>query len=95
MYSLLNCGSVADLWHFGIFIIDLQDAMFFLSFFLHITFWRYIFKDKKSKSIHKQQKSRLFLLFLLDDGRIQEARKHVDPVDPDSDPGPQHWSADM
>ncbi len=34
-----------------------------------------------------------FLLFLHDDRRIririQEAQKHVDPVDPDSDP--QHW----
>ncbi len=32
-----------------------------------------------------------FLLFLLNDRRIriQEAQKHVDPVDPD--PDPQHW----
>ncbi len=22
---------------------------------------------------------------------MQEAQKHVDPVDPDSDPDPQHW----
>jgi hypothetical protein len=35
-----------------------------------------------------------FLLFLLNDRRIriQEAQNHVDPVDPDSDPDPQHWS---
>jgi hypothetical protein len=33
----------------------------------------------------------VFLLFLHDDRRIRilEAQKHVDPVDPDSDP--QHW----
>jgi hypothetical protein len=24
--------------------------------------------------------------------RIREAQKHVDVVDPDSDPDPQHWS---
>ena len=23
--------------------------------------------------------------------RIREAQKHVNPVDPDSDPDPQHW----
>jgi hypothetical protein len=23
--------------------------------------------------------------------RIREAQKHVDPVDPDSDPDPEHW----
>jgi hypothetical protein len=31
--------------------------------------------------------SRFCLLFLLDARRIQEARKHTDPMDPD----PQHW----
>ncbi len=50
---------------------------------------------KSQKEVVKQWKSRFFLLFLLNDGRIQiriqEAQKHVDPVDPDSDPDPQHW----
>ncbi len=36
-----------------------------------------------------------FLLFLHDDRkiriRIQEAQKHTDLTDPDSDPNPQHW----
>jgi hypothetical protein len=38
-----------------------------------------------------------FLLFLHDDRRIriQEAQKHVDPVDPDSDQEPQHWMVQM
>ncbi len=30
----------------------------------------------------------LTIRYLLNDRRIQEAQKHVDPVDPD----PQHWS---
>ncbi len=55
-----------------------------------------IFKDKNSKK--KSQSSRnqgyfSFFSFLLGDRRIrirvQEAQKHVDPADPDSDP--QHW----
>jgi hypothetical protein len=39
-------------------------------------------------------KSRFFLLFSLDDRgiRIQEAQKHVDPVDLDPDPDPEHCS---
>jgi hypothetical protein len=40
-----------------------------------------------------KKKARFFLLFLLGDRksqiRIQEAQKHTDPTDPDSDP--QHW----
>jgi hypothetical protein len=51
-----------------------------------------IFKDKKSKRSHKAVGIKVFLIFLLGDRRIriQEAQKHVDPVDPDSDPDPQH-----
>jgi hypothetical protein len=38
-----------------------------------------------------------FLLFLLDNRRIREAQKHVDPVnpDPDSDPEPLHWTEEI
>jgi hypothetical protein len=43
-------------------------------------------KIKSQKEVTKQQESSFFLLFLLGDRRIQEAQKHVDPVDPD----PQH-----
>jgi hypothetical protein len=59
-------------------------------------------KIKSQKEVKNQSKSRFFLLFLLGDRRlrihtfgqwirirIQEAQKHVDPVDPD--PDPQHW----
>ncbi len=62
-----------------------------------------IFKDKKkSKRSHKAEGINVFLTFLLGERRIQsrihtsdwwiriqiqEAQKHVDPVDPD----PQHW----
>jgi hypothetical protein len=50
------------------------------------------FKDKKSKKSNKTVEITFFLLLLLDDRRIREAKKHVDPVepDPDSDPDPQH-----
>ncbi len=54
-------------------------------------------KGVKSQKVAKHYKSRFVLLFLLNDRRIrihsfdywiriQEAQKHVDPVDPD----PQH-----
>ncbi len=64
-----------------------------------------IFKDKKSKSGHIAVGIKVFLTFLLGDRRIririhtsdwwiririQEAQKHVDPVDPDSVPDPQY-----
>ncbi len=50
-----------------------------------------IFKDKKSKKKSQSSGNQGFSYFyLLGDGRIQEAQKHVDPVDPDSDPDPQH-----
>jgi hypothetical protein len=63
------------------------------------------FKDKKSKRSHETVRIKVFLLFLLDDRRIQirnrihtsdkwilirEAQKHVDPGVPDSDPDPVH-----
>jgi hypothetical protein len=41
-----------------------------------------IFKDKKSKRSHKAVGFKVYLTFLLDDRRIQEAQKHVGPVDP-------------
>jgi|LakMenE01Jun11ns_1017448.scaffolds.fasta_scaffold8438066_1 hypothetical protein len=59
-------------------------------------------KIKSHKEVTKQKKSRFFLLFLLDDGRIGSVlvtngsgygsgrpNKHTDPMDPD--PDPQHW----
>ncbi len=62
-----------------------------------ISFQRYILHHfsqiKSQKEVTKQEESRFFLLFLLDDRRIrirvQEAKKHADP-DPDSYPDPQH-----
>jgi hypothetical protein len=80
----------------SIFIIDLQDAnnrtnfkksfaaYYFLKVLLH-----HFSKVKSPKEGTKQQKSRFFLLFLLNDRRIrtriQEAQKLVDP-------DPQHWT---
>jgi hypothetical protein len=65
---------------------------------------RHFSKVKNQKEVTKQKKSRFFLLFLLNDRRIrsrihtsdkwiriQDVQKHVDPVDPDLDPDPQHW----
>ncbi len=64
-----------------------------------------IFKDKKSKRSHKAEGIKVFLTFWLVDRRIQirihtsdwwiririqEAQKHVDPVDPDPDSDGQH-----
>jgi hypothetical protein len=69
-----------------IFIIDLQDAnkkQIKKSFCTFTSF----FKDKKSKRSKKTVGIKVFLLFLLDDRRIREAQKHVDP-DPDSDSDP-------
>jgi hypothetical protein len=55
-------------------------------------------KGQKSKRSHKTVEIKVFLLFLLNDRRIririQEAQKHVDLVDPDSDPDPRHCSWD-
>ncbi len=70
----------------AIFVINLQDANKKLLKFFAYYFWRYIyiiFKDKKSKRSHKAVGIKFILLFLPDDRRIQEAKKHVDPVDPD------------
>jgi hypothetical protein len=51
------------------------------------------FIGKKSKRSHKRVEIKgFFLPFLLNDRRIQEAQKQVDPVDPDWDPDPQHWN---
>jgi hypothetical protein len=73
----------------AIFVIDLRDAnkklikkkfaYYFLKVHLH----------QKVKKSHKIVGIKVFLLFLHDDRRIQirEAKKPVDPVDPD----PQHW----
>ncbi len=48
------------------------------------------------KRSHKTGEIKVFLLFLLNVRRIQEAQKHVDPGDLDSDsdpdPDPQHCS---
>ncbi len=87
----------------AIFVIDLQDAnkkiinkiKFFCLLLFEGTFTS-VFKDKKSKRSHKTLGIiRFFLLFLLADRRIRiwirEAQKHVDLVDPDSDPDPEHW----
>jgi hypothetical protein len=58
----------------AIFIIDLQDANKNRILVLHL----HHFSKKKSKRCHKPVKSRVFLLFLLNDRRIriQEAPKH-------------------
>ncbi len=76
---------------------------FFAYYFLKVMY--IIFKDKKSKRRHKAEGIKVFLTFWLGDRRIQirihtsdwwiririqEAQKHVDPVDPDPDPDPQH-----
>jgi hypothetical protein len=76
-----------------IFVSDLQEAKknylkkFFCLLLFEGTFTSF-FKDKKSKRSHKT------VLFLRDDrkiwSRIQEAQKHTDPTDADSDPEPQH-----
>jgi hypothetical protein len=82
----------------AIFAIDLQDAntklikkkiffsfsaYYFLKVHLH-----HFSKIKSQKEVTKQEESRFFLLFSLDDRRIriQEAQKHMDPTDPD----PEH-----
>jgi hypothetical protein len=48
------------------------------------------FKDKKSKRSHKTVEIKVLLNDRRIRIRIQEDQKHVDPVDPDSDPDPQH-----
>ncbi len=77
--------------------------MFFLRFFLLITFWSYIYNNfswiKIHKEVTKQYESRFsyyFCLMIENSGtngwiwiRIQEAQKHTDTTDPD--PAPQYW----
>ncbi len=62
-----------------IYVIDFQDAdkkLIFLTVILLIIFWRYIYIIVKDKKSKRSHKI--------------EAQKHVDPVDPDSNPDPQH-----
>jgi hypothetical protein len=85
--------------HPAVFIIGRQDAnkkkrikkKFFCILLFEGTFTSF-FKNKTSKRSHKTIEIKVFFfLCLLNDRRIrfwiQEAQKHVDPVDPD----PQHW----
>jgi hypothetical protein len=64
-----------------IFVIDLQDANKKLIIFLDFYFLKvpvllhHFSKIKSQKKVTKQYKSRFFLLFLLDDRRIQEANE--------------------
>ncbi len=79
----------------AIFVIDLQDAnkklIFFLNFCLLLfegTFTSF-FKDKKSKKVTKSRNQSFSYYFcMVIEGSGSE---YVDPVDPDSDPDPQHW----
>jgi hypothetical protein len=41
-------------------------------------------KIKSHKEVTKQKESMFFFLFLFDDRRIQEAQKHMDPMEPDT-----------
>ncbi len=50
------------------------SAFYFLKVHLH-----HFPKIKSEKDVTKQKESRFFLLFLLDDRRMQEAQKHSDP----------------
>ena len=83
------------------FVSDLQVVKknypkFFCLLLFKGTFTSF-FTGKRSKRSHKTIWIKVFLLFLLDERRIRihtsdkwirirEAQKHVDPVDPDSDP---------
>jgi hypothetical protein len=75
----------------AIFFLDLQDAnkklyikSFSAYYFLKVHLHHFL-NIKSHKEVAKQQESRFFLIFLLDDRRIQEAQKHTDPTDT------QHW----
>jgi hypothetical protein len=87
---------------FVIDLQDANKNNFFCTIFFSLLLFEGTFtsfsKIKSQKEVTKQEESRFFLLFLLGDGRIhtsdlciririQEAQKHVDPMDPD----PQHW----
>jgi hypothetical protein len=77
-----------------------KKQIFKINFFCILPFdgtFTSFFKEKKSKRGHKPMVFLLFLLMIEGSGsipltriRIQEAQKHVDPVDPDLDPDPQH-----
>jgi hypothetical protein len=83
----------------SIFIINLQDdnqkIIFLTKFFCTLLFegtFTSFFKRKKSKRSHKTVEIKVFLTFCTNDRRIQiriqEAQKHVEPVD--SEPDLQH-----
>jgi hypothetical protein len=90
----------------AIFVINLQDAnkklllkKYFCVLLFEGTFTSFI-KDKKSKEVTKQQFYLIYYFCLMkirihtSDKRIriqiQKAQKHMDPMDPDSDPDSQH-----
>jgi hypothetical protein len=69
----------------AIFVSDLEDVNYFFSLLLFERTFTSFLMDKKSYEVTKQQDSRFFSQFLLDDRRIrirmrisviQEARKH-------------------
>ncbi len=76
-----------------------------LNFFIKKVFCTILFKVhlhnfsqiKSQKEVTKLVEIKVFLTILLNDRRIririQEVQKHVDPVDPVSDPDPQHCCA--
>ncbi len=70
--------------------MTLETAKVFAYFFLKLHLHHFL-KDKTHNEVTKQQESRFYLLFLLDDGRIRiripEAQKHTDPMDPDRNTG--------
>ncbi len=82
------------------FVRGLQEAnkniffsKFFAYYFLNVHLLNFL-KIKSHNVVTKQYKSRIFVLFLLDDGRIRiqirirEVQKYKGPTDPD--PDPQH-----
>jgi hypothetical protein len=71
---------------------DPFSKFFVASYLLKVHLYHFP-KIKSDKEVTKQYESRFFLLFLLDDRRIriQEAQKHLDPMDPD----PQHWLTEV
>jgi hypothetical protein len=72
-----------------------QAAVKFFCLLLFEGTFTSFFNDKKSKRSNETVRIKVFLLFLLDNRRIriQEAQKHTDPTDLDSDPDPQLWQA--
>ncbi len=81
---ILLFSSVAhDMPTKNIFFFQSVFAYYFLRLHVHCT---PVFKDRKSKRSHKIVDIKIFLPFLLVDGRIRirEAQKRLDP-------DPQHW----